>query len=141
MKELILTKTEVPPFAKIIAEELAYKNILCLTGDLGAGKTFFSSKVIQLLTGDEALSVTSPTFSIVNVYNTKNEKSIYHFDLYRIKTLKELESIGFFEALNEGICIIEWWNIFESELKNYLKNAIFLDIKYINKNKRKFIYV
>ena len=140
MKELILTKTEVSPFAKTIAEELLQKNILCLTGDLGAGKTFFSSKVIQLLTGDDTLLVTSPTFSIVNIYNSKNQKSIYHFDLYRIKTIEELENIGFFEALNEGVCIIEWWNIFENELKNYLQNAIFLDIKYVSKDKRKFIY-
>jgi tRNA threonylcarbamoyladenosine biosynthesis protein TsaE len=140
MKELILTKKEVQLYAKEVSLKLLNKKILCLRGNLGAGKTFFASKVIQNLTQDITLNITSPTFSIVNVYNTKDEKSIHHFDFYRLKSFNELENIGFFDAIEEGICIIEWWDIFEGEMKNLLKNAIFIDIINVSSTKRKFIY-
>ena len=134
-KEFIISKSEVKNLAKEILPKIIERKILCLTGDLGAGKTFFSSEIIKLLTENEIQNITSPTFNIVNVYNISNEKSIHHFDLYRLKTPEELENVGFFESLDEGICIIEWPEI----AKNFLKNAFYVDISYIeNKNKRKF---
>ena len=141
MKELILNKTQTKTFAINLAKELLEAKTLCLKGDLGAGKTFLSSEVIKFLIDDSNANITSPTFNIVNIYNNKNGKSIYHFDFYRLKHFEELENIGFFDALFNHICIIEWWNVFESELKNYLQKAIFLDILYLSNSKRKFIYV
>jgi tRNA threonylcarbamoyladenosine biosynthesis protein TsaE len=141
MKELILNKTQTKTFAVNLAKELLEMQTLCLKGDLGAGKTFLSSEMIKFLIDDSDANITSPTFNIVNIYTSKNGKSIYHFDFYRLKNFEELENIGFFDALLNHICIIEWWNVFESELKNYLQKAIFLDILYLSNSKRKFIYV
>lgn len=135
--ELILTKAQVPDFAKKVAKDLQSNPVLGLSGDLGAGKTFFCQELIKLLTGEKTLNITSPTFNIVNLYKTKDGKSIYHFDLYRIKTEAELENIGFFEALDEGICLIEWPEV----AKNFLQNINFLSILKVINNKRKFIYV
>jgi tRNA threonylcarbamoyladenosine biosynthesis protein TsaE len=138
-QEFIFSKTGVRNFAKEILPKLATKGVLCLNGELGAGKTFFTSEVIKLLMKDENLNITSPTFNIVNVYNASNGKSIHHFDLYRLKNENELENIGFFESLEEGICIIEWSNKFPDIEKKFLQNGIFIDILSIGKNKRKFI--
>jgi tRNA threonylcarbamoyladenosine biosynthesis protein TsaE len=136
----ILKKEEVDDFANKIASKVEACKILCLKGDLGAGKTFFASKVIEHLAQDKTLNITSPTFNIVNIYKTKTGKSIYHFDLYRIKSFEELENIGFFESIENGICIIEWWNVLGEEIKNFLHSPIFVDIFYIDEEKREFKY-
>ena len=73
----ILTKKEVEGFAEEVVKRLETSKILCLRGDLGAGKTFFASKIIQNLMQDKTLNITSPTFNIVNTYKTKTGKSIY----------------------------------------------------------------
>ena len=140
MKEFILTQNEVLSFAKQIAQDLLKKNILCLKGSLGSGKTFLSSQIIRLLTENETQNVTSPTFNIVNEYKMKNEKSIYHFDLYRIKKFNELENIGLFDSMDNGICIIEWWDNFKDDLKIFLQDSLFIDIIHLDQKKRKFIY-
>ena len=143
MKELILSKNQVAGLAEEVAGRLTSeeKTILCLKGNLGAGKTFFASRLVQALTGDVGVKVVSPTFNLVNVYKAKSGQAISHFDLYRLKTLKELEDIGFFDSILTDICIIEWWNIFEGELKNFLQDAIFINIINTGTNQRKFIYV
>ena len=81
--------------------------IILLNGDLGSGKTTFSQTLLKHL-GVES-PVTSPTFNLVNEYRNSKDELIYHFDLYRIKHLEELEEIGFTEYLDSGkICLIEW---------------------------------
>lgn len=138
MEEFILNKSEVRKFGKKIAALLLQKNVhLALNGDLGSGKTFLAGEIIKNIAGssNSHMPITSPTFNIVNVYNKFGQKAIYHFDLYRIKDENELDNIGFFDSLNDGICLIEWPNI----VKNYLKNSIFIDILKIEKNKRKII--
>lgn len=133
--EFVISKEEVKDFAKTILPSILEKRVLALTGDLGAGKTFFAGEIIKLITKNDNLNITSPTFNIVNIYNNASGKSIYHFDLYRLKNENELENIGFFEGLEEGLCIIEWPEI----AKKFLKSAEFIEILNIGKNKRKFI--
>jgi len=94
-----------------IAKELkGYFNngdTILLDGDLGAGKTQFVKKVVKAFGGDENL-VTSPTFTLVNEY-VVNGLKIYHFDLYRIKSVEELFNIGIEEYLySDAICFVEW---------------------------------
>jgi tRNA threonylcarbamoyladenosine biosynthesis protein TsaE len=139
MEKKVLTKEEVEGLAREVSSLMEKKPILCLKGDLGAGKTFFASNLIKHLLGENNINITSPTFSMVNIYKTKNGKSIHHFDLYRLKNFEDLEDIGFFDAIQSEICIIEWWNIFEMELKNLLHFAIFIDINNVDKNQREFI--
>lgn len=137
MQEYIMTKQNIKSIAKQIAGDLLFCNTLFINGNLGSGKTFLTKYIIQSLTNKKDLNITSPTFNIVNIYNINEEKSIYHFDLYRIKSIQELENIGFFEYLETGICIIEWGDIIKKSLQNYLN----IDISIIENNKRLIQYV
>ncbi len=79
----------------------------------------------------EKSEVLSPTFNLVYSYKTKKGE-VAHFDLYRLKSVDELENIGFFEAIKNGICLIEWPEIAESFLqknKNYSEISIEFDDK------------
>lgn len=136
MKEIVLTKKQVPVFIESIKEALLQKKVLCLEGSLGSGKTFLAKHIIQNLLNNKNTKVTSPTFGIVNVYTISDKNAIYHFDLYRIKNIQELEDIGFFEALESGICIIEWPEI----ARKFLQNVLNISIKVLNKDERLFIY-
>lgn len=88
--------------------ELAHqKKIWAFYGDLGAGKTTLI-KAICAAAGvtDE---VSSPTFSLVNQYQTKSGNAVFHFDFYRIKNLEEAYDIGYEEYFDSGnLCLIEW---------------------------------
>ena len=88
-------------------------SIVCLIGDLGAGKTTMTQSLAEALEVDDY--ITSPTFTIVNEYEGK--MPLYHFDVYRIGCSEEMYDIGFDEYINgEGVCIIEWANIIEDIL-------------------------
>lgn len=88
-----------------IGEHLNGNEIISLYGGLGAGKTSLTRGIARAFGLEN--EVHSPTFSIVNEY--KNGKAnIFHFDMYRIGGLDDLESTGFYEYLNKGIVIIEW---------------------------------
>lgn len=109
---------------RIIGSVLKDGDVVCLTGDLGAGKTSLS-KGICLEQGVDANDVTSPTFAIMNVYEgTINQ--IRHFDLYRINRAEELYDIGFDEYVGDyGISLIEWAELFPDELpEEYLTVTI-----------------
>ena len=94
-------------------------SIVCLIGDLGAGKTTMTQSLAEALEVDDY--ITSPTFTIVNQYEGK--MPLYHFDVYRIGCSEEMYDIGFEEYINgDGVCIIEWANIIEDILPDeYLK--------------------
>ena len=89
-------------------------NILLLKGNLGAGKTTFTQFLLKNLDSED--EVNSPSYSIVNEYNSPKGK-IYHFDLYRLKNIEEVYDIGIEEYLdNAFLCIIEWPEVYEDEL-------------------------
>ncbi len=82
--------------------------VVALEGDLGAGKTQFARGIVQGLGGDP-LSVSSPTFVLLNIYDTPRGK-VYHLDAYRISGPEDLEAIGFEELLDQGgFVLVEWW--------------------------------
>lgn len=81
-------------------------DIVCLYGDLGAGKTTFV-KGIAAAFGLAARDVISASFTVIAQYPTA--PPLYHIDLYRISSEDDLESTGFYDVLNSGgICVIEW---------------------------------
>lgn len=96
-----------------ILSQLKY-NILLLNGDLGAGKTTFTKFLLARLGSSD--EVYSPTYSIVNEYDTENGK-VYHFDLYRMSSIEEVYDIGIEEYLYNGFLnIIEWADVYLPEL-------------------------
>lgn len=76
----------------------------CL-GDLGSGKTKFTEGVLKYFGKEDEIS--SPTFTIVNEYNTE-DLNIYHFDVYRLEDEDEFYAIGGEEYFDKGVCLIEW---------------------------------
>jgi tRNA threonylcarbamoyladenosine biosynthesis protein TsaE len=89
------------------ARELRAGDCIALQGDLGAGKTQFVRGIVQALGGDP-LSVSSPTFVLLNVYATGRLR-IFHLDAYRVSGPEDFEAIGFAELLEQGaIVAIEW---------------------------------
>ena len=91
--------------------------ILLLKGNLGAGKTTFSQFLLRELGSQDEIS--SPTYSIVNEYDTPKGK-VFHFDLYRLKSVEEAYDFGIEEYLENGyLSIIEWPEIYMDELDAY----------------------
>ena len=91
-------------------------NILLLKGNLGAGKTTFSQFLLKNIGSSDEVS--SPTYAIVNEYNSPKGK-VFHFDLYRLKKIEEAYDFGIEEYLdNAFLCIIEWPEIYEEELSD-----------------------
>ncbi len=83
------------------------KNIILISGEMGTGKTTLIKEILRSM--DVIDNISSPTFSIINEYKTKKGGLIYHVDLYRIKSIEEIEGIGLFEYLESGnLCFIEW---------------------------------
>lgn len=91
-----------------IAQLIKHNLIICLEGDLGAGKTLFTQGFCNALKVKE--QVTSPTFNLMNVY--EGTKRIYHFDLYRLEQEEDLYEIGFYEYTDvddeDEVVLIEW---------------------------------
>ena len=97
-----------------IGERVKPGTIISLTGDLGVGKTVFTQGLAKGLGIMEP--VNSPTFTIVQVYEG-GRLPFYHFDVYRIGDVEEMDEVGFDEyVMGEGISLIEWANLIEEIL-------------------------
>lgn len=103
---------------KKIGEQAQPGQIYTLVGDLGVGKTVFTQGVAEGLEITEPIS--SPTFTIIQVYE-EGRMPFYHFDVYRIGDVEEMEEIGYDDYFfGEGICLIEWANLIEEILPEQL---------------------
>lgn len=89
-----------------LAAALRAGDVLALNGDLGAGKTTLARALVRALADDQQLEVPSPTFTLVQAYDTRIP--IQHFDLYRLAAPDELDELGFEEAISLGAVIVEW---------------------------------
>ncbi len=106
-----------------------------LQGDLGTGKTTLCKSIVSNYL-DKELNVHSPTFTLLNIYET-SRKRVYHYDLYRLKHENELLELGIEEAILSGdLILFEWPQV----AKNYLANTkpiievkLYLDQKEIRK--------
>lgn len=106
-------------FAFKFASKLTKNDIIILSGELGSGKTKFVQGILKYFDLEDEIS--SPTFTIVNEYNTK-DVNIYHFDVYRLSNTDEFYTMGGEEYFEKGICLIEWGEIIEPILpSNYIK--------------------
>ena len=105
-----------------VARGLTTPAFIALYGDLGVGKTAFVRGLASVLA--PGVAVRSPTFALVNEYRGK-PCSVFHFDMYRITDEDELYSIGFYDYLENGVCVVEWSENIEYALpEEYIKITI-----------------
>lgn len=98
---------ELSKVSELLIDWRDYSNIVAFYGNMGAGKTtLIKNLCAKLGVQDE---VNSPTFALVNEYQTENLDSVFHFDFYRIKSLEEVFDIGYEDYLYGGnLCLLEW---------------------------------
>lgn len=100
------TPEETFRLGKELGEKAGAGDIYCLNGDLGVGKTVFTQGFAKGLGIEE--TVNSPTFTILQQYDG-GRLPLYHFDVYRIGDISEMEEIGYEDCFyGEGVCLIEW---------------------------------
>ena len=118
---------------------LTQGDIVCLYGEIGVGKTTFIKYLINKLQKNDMCKISeipSPTFNILNEYKLKNF-TIHHYDLYRLKSKKDLDNIGIFDYEDQFINLVEW-----PKLLNKKKiNKISIKLKYTKNEKSRKIYI
>lgn len=119
-ERVTVSPEETAEIAGAIAKNLPPGTVICLNGDLGAGKTLFVQNLARAL-GIKG-EVTSPTFNLMNIYND-GQMPVVHFDLYRLESDAELDDIGFYEYSDvpDGLVVIEWAEKFPDNMpEDYL---------------------
>ena len=119
-------------FCEDVSLNLKKGDIICLSGELGSGKTTFARNLINSIYKKNNLikptSIKSPSFPILLTYEV-NQFEIFHYDLYRISNINELVEINIFEELNNSITLIEWPDIILNRLNNYSIYSLNFTIK------------
>ena len=108
MKELNINGLgDLPDAAEEILAALDGRNVVALYGPMGAGKTTLVREICALLGSED--TVTSPTFALINRYNSAEGNAIFHFDFYRIERQEEAFDMGYEEYFySDGLCLVEW---------------------------------
>ena len=124
---------ELDKAAEAVIESLNGRTVVALDAPMGAGKTTLVSRIAALL-GAEA-DVTSPTFAIVNQY--EGQRTIYHFDMYRIERIDEALDFGSEEYLSSGeLCLVEWPEKIEALLPD---DTMVVKIEILSDTARRFV--
>ena len=120
---IIKSLDHLKSISKQIAEKVSNGDCIFLIGEIGVGKTTFTRNFInylQKIKGVKQTEVLSPTFNLLYEYKIKNLK-VMHYDLYRIKTSRELDELGIFNENVRSIKIIEWPELVKTKVKNRLE--------------------
>ena len=123
---------ELQEVARKLISNFGHIKVWCFDAEMGAGKTTLSKKICEELGVEGEMS--SPTFSIVNEYESREGKTIYHFDFYRLEDIEEAYDIGVEDYLFSGnLCLLEWPAVIEPLLPDeYLQ----ISIKLVGDNSR-----
>jgi tRNA threonylcarbamoyladenosine biosynthesis protein TsaE len=130
---VIITKSaqKTRDLGRKLGQLLQSGDLLCLQGDLGAGKTTLTQGIAAGWGSSD--SVSSPTFVMVNLYRAADETPLYHMDAYRIESLPEAAQLGLDDMLAEGALIIEWPERIEPLLP---KERLWLNLTHISETER-----
>ena len=113
------SEKETAQIAENLAKQVKAGEVYCLSGDLGVGKTVFTKGFAKGLGIKEP--VNSPTFTIMQIYE-EGHLPLYHFDVYRIEDVEEMEEIGYEDYFyGEGVCFIEWAELIKEILPSDCK--------------------
>lgn len=105
--EIIFEENRLEEAARSFIENIGSDCVFLFEGEMGSGKTTFIAEVCRQLGSEDAVG--SPTFSVVNEYRDKNGNPLYHFDLYRLESLREVMDTGAEEYFESGeLCFVEW---------------------------------
>ena len=133
-KKVEYSLNKIDEISQLIIDKIKTIRVILLRGELGSGKTTLVKSVLKKMGINDC--VTSPTFSIVNEYDF-SENIIYHFDLYRIEKIEELDIIGFEDYIySQNICFIEWPEIV---LNNIDLQYLDIEIRNLGEDKREII--
>ena len=136
---IVLNEEDTRKIANKFAKSIPKDCVICLNGDLGAGKTTFSRYLIQTIIKDRKISgeIPSPTFSLLQTYKDKNF-TINHYDFYRLENSDDLIELDYDNSTSKGICIIEWASKFPEALP---ANRIEINIDLVSKSKRSLNFI
>ena len=124
---------ELDKVAEAVVESLNGRTVVALDAPMGAGKTTLVSQIAKYLGSED--DVTSPTFAIVNQY--EGERTIYHFDMYRIDRIEEALDFGSEEYLSSGeLCLVEWPVKVEALLP---EDTMVVKIEILSETARRFV--
>jgi tRNA threonylcarbamoyladenosine biosynthesis protein TsaE len=113
--KILATENELEKVSRVILDFAKEYRIVTFRGDLGAGKTTLIKNMCNFLGIKDA--VTSPTFSIVNEYESADSQTVFHFDFYRLESEEEAFDMGVEDYFYGGnLCLIEWPSKIESVL-------------------------
>tara|TARA_Y100001978_G_scaffold162351_1_gene148812 strand:- start:64 stop:510 length:447 start_codon:yes stop_codon:yes gene_type:complete len=135
----ISSEKKTEELAKKFQEKIKLGDVIFLHGEIGVGKTTFVRYLInrfQKINNLELTEVTSPTFNILNEYKI-NDIRINHYDLYRLKDLRELADLNLFGNNQNLITVIEWPEIIKAKPKNLIE----IFFKYNNDYSKRFLQI
>ena len=133
-KKVKYSLSKIDEISQLIIDKIKTIKTIMLRGDLGSGKTTLVKSILKKMGIND--SIISPTFSIVNEYEFAGN-IIYHFDLYRIENIEELDVIGFEDYIySQNTCFIEWPEIV---LKKINHKYLDIEIRYLDEDKREII--
>lgn len=105
--DVTFTLDTIQTAATTLLQQIGQRKVIALHGEMGAGKTTLVHAIGEVLGVKEAVS--SPTFSIINTYTTAQQTTLYHLDLYRLKSAQEAIGAGVEDCLYSGdLCLVEW---------------------------------
>ncbi len=124
---------ELDMVAQTVLDSLKGRTVVAFDAPMGAGKTTLISRIAAMLGAED--DVTSPTFAIVNQY--EGERTIYHFDMYRIERVEEALDFGSEEYLSSGeLCLVEWPEKIEPLLP---EDTMVVKIEIVSDSARRFV--